>query len=707
MSDRRLALAAALCLAAFAAALVGLAAASPWTQDEPNYLHAGMALRRSLDFDAFNTILHGPLTFYVNQLFLPADAAADPEALPTHKLAARLGALPFALLAAAFTALLARDAFGGRAALAALVLLVGNPLVLGHGCLITGDMPLTAGFAATAYAAGRALRAPSWSAFAWLGAAVGVSLATKYLGLFLLPALALAFLAATLGGQRPGLLWSRAPGAAWLRRMLDLAAAAALCGAVALLVLHTCYLWRPGGYRCSPQPPVAAAGAAEARTGPQSDAFRALVQVPGACAALGLLPAPWVRGVDYQKLYSESGVSYFAGRVGPGFAGYFATAFAVKLPLPLWLLLTVGLLARTPPWPRYLRPLLLALVGVPIAYLSLATTLQIGVRYALPIVPVLTVVAARGAARLWDARGGRAALAVLGAWLLGAAGLAWPNYVGWFNALGGDQPYKLFSDSNLDWQHRGWSPDRDRAALQRRTPDGEVVSGRSGARFGRLLAHGPALTLPDPRDPTRAYHWLWRFRPVDREGAWFAFAIDEIAFRRALADARPPLDPQGQVEFALALAGAGRPADALVVLQGCADADADRVRGAARLLAAGRQDDPALAQLWLELGRFDLVLAQRSAPVLARAYALFWTEEPEAAAALLADVARERPLLPGENLLLASAWHAQGRLDEALAVLERSPPPAGAPERPAYERLQRQLREQVEDLARAKLRSGR
>ena len=136
----RYALAVAVLLAGHAAMLVTLAAITPWTVDEPQYLAAGMVLAQHFEFDAFSTILHGPLPFLSNQLFFPDGLPADAAVLMQHKLAARLGMIPLALLAALATALLAREAFGRRAALAALLLYCTNPIVLGHACLITADV---------------------------------------------------------------------------------------------------------------------------------------------------------------------------------------------------------------------------------------------------------------------------------------------------------------------------------------------------------------------------------------------------------------------------------------------------------------------------------------------------------------------------------------------------------------------------------------
>lgn len=689
MSGRRFALALAALSAAFATTLVVLAAVTPWTVDEPNYLAAGMALVKRFRFDTFATILHGPLPLLANQIFFPAGLPAEQAVLAEHKLAARLGAVPFALLAAWGTAALAGRAFGRRAALLAMALFAANPIVLGHGCLITADMALTAAWIWLVLAAWGWLRQPSFGGLVAMGAGLGLALATKYLALFAIPALLLASGWAVLGrGFRPRLLWPRRPSLGAGRRLLDVAAALVLAGVVALAVLRTCYGWRTGGYHLRPPKPSAEAlDPRDPNAGPLSSTFRALAEVPGAAAALALLPEPWARGVDYQKFYSErGGLTYFGDRVGPGFAAYFAVALATKLPLVLLLLLAAGIVVRAPPWPATLPALLLAFAGVPLLYLSFGTSLQIGVRYVLPVVPLLAVVASRAAERLCWARRGRVVLAALAVWLLLALAGWWPRYIGAFNPLAGRSPHLIFADSNVDWRHPAWSADTDGEALARRYPRAQRVYLASGPRFGMVWTHAFDLARVDPRDATRLHHWLRRFTPRDRIGAALLFEISAADFAAAVGAGGPDADPRGLTELAAALVGDGQPERALKLLRGVTDPNAPAVRAAAERLLAGAPP-AAMMSAWLELGRYDKVLAapaEQTTPLL-RARALYERGDPAAAAAELRAAATARELSTDEVLLLAAALHER-EPEAALAVLRKHAPPAGDPLRPAFDR---------------------
>ena len=120
--------------------LLGLAWATPFTSDEGHYLTGGMVVRRTMTFDAVETYKHGPL-FYLGQQ-VPAMLGVDAEPLREYRPFGRMSTIVFTLLASLVLVLIARRASGPGVALIALALFVTNPLALGHGSLITADMPM-------------------------------------------------------------------------------------------------------------------------------------------------------------------------------------------------------------------------------------------------------------------------------------------------------------------------------------------------------------------------------------------------------------------------------------------------------------------------------------------------------------------------------------------------------------------------------------
>lgn len=618
------------------AAVVHLMHWMPWTTDEPFYLQAGLVLRRDLSWDLFHSILHGPLPFWANQIFVPADAGADWQAC---KFLGRLGMLPFALLLAFMVWRCARHVGPGIAA-AALWLHAGNPLVLANAPLMTADVALAALMLVVLDAAWRWLAAGGLRAWLWLGAALGLACATKYLALLLPPAI---LAAGVLGRQGR-------------RALLCL-----LTAPVAVVVLHACYLFQAPRYVVREPPPGVVLAPNDPRTGPQSEALRSALRLPLVPSAVGLLPEPFVRGVDFQKLTAEQpNVTHFAGRFASGHRAYYLLGLLLKLPLGWLLLLAAGLLAR-PRWPPQLGWLLLLLVVVPLGYLSLGSPLQF-LRYALPVVPLLAIVAGRGAVALW--RRGHA-----GRCLVLAASLAiawfhcgnWPRYVPAFNVLAGARPDLWFADGTFDWPG-GQLHERDPQALCAAFPAAVRLPPNAGPAFGTLLVYGPELAVQDPRAPDRRHHWLDRFPPARRLGAWYVFELDDAAFAAREAT------PRDRHERGLAHLAAGD-AEAAIRFAG-EDRDAPRLREAALRLRNGTLYDEAGAGLLLELGCPQLVARHAGLPVGLRAEAMRRIQDHTGVVALLEPERERRRLTVQEAVGLAFAYEQTGHLEKAPAILD-------------------------------------
>ncbi|MEZ5963264.1 MAG: glycosyltransferase family 39 protein [Planctomycetota bacterium] len=682
--EARLRLAMGVVLLVHAACMVALCWQEKLTPDEANYVLAGCIVRHDLRFDAYNTVLHGPLAFWPNQLGV---LFADPSDVAAYAPWGRLGFVPFPVLAALGLRTLAQRAFGPAVALAALLAWATNPLVLAHGCLMTADMALTCGSLWTMERTWRWLQAPSLPRLLAVGALLGATLATKYLGLLLVPALALILAVALARGFVPRLLLSRSR-SSFVARLADGALAGLLVAGSAWAALFTCYLWLPHTYRVREAPAGVAVAPEDPSYGPKSAALRAVAASRLGRAALEALPEPFVRGVDYQKLVSEGLPTSFGDRVAPGFWSYYVVAFATKLPLAFLVLLILGSGVRTPAWPHWLATVGIAAVGVPLLFLSGITRLQIGVRYALTAVPWLCLVAGRGWTWLWQS-GPRLRLiagALAGVLVVGTFH-AWPAFLTDFNRLA-PRPYLWFSDSTLDWRVAG-ADDPELRIVRQRHPQALVVDGARGPTLGLLVVHGDQLATRDPRDPTRIHHWLRRFWPSDRQGAWFVFDVDEAAFHAAVATA--PDRARARTEFAAALVAAGHSDAVAELLRDNPDADAASVSQAATDLRSG--DPSRAAAAALQLGRPDLVASLGDGvPRSLRAQALLALHDAEAVVALLESAPTGRQ--PPEVYLLATALAEAGRPEEALARLEQvSPDPAAEP---THRRIVERLRQLIE-----------
>jgi hypothetical protein len=162
--------------------------------------------------------------------------------------------------------------------------------------------------------------------------------------------------------------------------------------------------------------------------------------------------------------------AYLLGRHSfHGWWYFFPVALAVKTPLAVLLLAGFGVFAllhekrratsresRRAIW----MPAILTSV---ILVINLPTSLNIGVRYMLPLYPLLALTAGIGTVWLWSHR--RAAAIVLLLWTAISSAAAHPDYLAYFNELGGMHPERILVDSDLDW---GQDMARLAAELQRR-----------------------------------------------------------------------------------------------------------------------------------------------------------------------------------------------------------------------------------------------
>jgi hypothetical protein len=309
---------------------------------------------------------------------------------------------PVILLGGALVLVVARLAerlAGPRAAVAGALLCVCCPPLVAHFSLATTDGALTFFSALTAERAVALVRRPTRRGLVGLGCALGAALATKHL------AAALVFGLVAGGG-----VWVMTGERALRRaRLRAVGVALAVAFALALVVLGATY----------PSP-----------------------------AAL----ANYVRDL---RVMSSSYQSYLHGTFSPqGYASYFLAALALKLPLPLLVLASLGvvLVIRRRADGSVWVGLGAAFAGI--IFIATWKAFDIGVRLVLPAVPLLVVAAACAVAWLWE-RGValRALTGVLLLWCVVASVQAGTHPLRWFNEIAGGSEHgsEWLDDSNVDW----------------------------------------------------------------------------------------------------------------------------------------------------------------------------------------------------------------------------------------------------------------
>jgi hypothetical protein len=383
-----------------------------------------------------------------------------PARLATVLAACVLGMLVFAW---------ARALHGPWAGAFSLFLYGFDPNIQAHAQWITTDLYAALGVTAALFLGWRFVRRPDPLRAVLAGAALGFALLTKFSCVFLfalLPVLALLH-----GAGRRGRLWIQA---------------GLLVLPVSLAVLAAGYLGNGWG---TPLESYAF----------KSALFKTLQEHAGWAGRIPLpVPRPFLEGIDWVRFNEVTGVArgpaYLFGETSrEGFPNYYAIVFFFKTPLALWMLLIAALGSLLPRGQRRTARdelFLLLPAAFFFLYFNQASRAQMGMRFLLPILPLLAVFCGRlvplARGRAWRA----GLLAAAGATLAVSTLSYYPHTLSYFNELAGDRRlhYRLLADSNLDWgQSEGFIRD-----YVRQHPDTQVNPAVPGP--GRVAISANLLT---------------------------------------------------------------------------------------------------------------------------------------------------------------------------------------------------------------------
>jgi hypothetical protein len=326
----------------------------------------------------------------------------------------RMARVPIMLLSALLAWIVfawASEMFGRPAGILAMALTVFCPNVLAHGHLATNDVGTACFTTLAAYTFWRFLRAPGWKAGAASALALALALGSKFSALPLLPAFVIIFVTDALIGP------SERRRIKWLKQ----AAIMSVAGCVIIVFL----IWALYGFK----------------TGTPVEGG---VTVPNYLTGLE----------ELQVRLSKGNPTFLFGQYSPvGWWYFFPVAFAVKTPLPTLILISVGIVQvyRARDW----RNGAFLLIPVVIYFgISIFSSVDIGYRHLLPVLPFLFVLASRAAPsklslKSWPSL----AVAALVLWLVVGTLLVAPHYLAYFNeAVGGpSNGYQVLTDSSLDW----------------------------------------------------------------------------------------------------------------------------------------------------------------------------------------------------------------------------------------------------------------
>lgn len=581
-------LVAAALLLVHALLIAGVGRAMGTAADESSYFNSGnIILRHGWKHNA--TVLQGPVPLYANQMLVPDfpsggyDARKTPRAIVER---GRLGTLPFALLSALVVFLWARRLFGEAGGLFALLLHALNPILLGYGSMLLVDAHHAAMVILTLFVLWCWLETRAPLLIPVLGLTLGFALATKYLTLFLALVVGTTVLVASARQARGA--WQRA------RTATLTAGGMVLC---ALLTMHALYRFHEpfASYRPDER---------------SSDLMRTVATTPVVGQLVQAFPAPFLRGLDFQLWQGERvWNNYMDGEIAHQHFDYFVWTVLYKTPevvlvcAALVLVLRLPRLLRRDCPPAWRTAALVTFAYVLIAggYLSFFTQMQLGIRYILPVYPILFLWLGALTSGLRPTGAPFVALfAAAGALLALDVRHNWPDLISYYNVSSGGQAraFLRFQGTNSDFGQYALTGVK---LVRERYPGVQLLGRLSGPRLGIVATDCKSIR-------TGVLEWVTVHPVVHHLGAsWWVFEVSAESFERALAD---EVSPDRRRDLCIALLGAGRRAEALPHL---ALLDERRAAPLHEILAAldaqeretNEENLVRLVRAWNEVGRWD------------------------------------------------------------------------------------------------------
>jgi glyoxylase-like metal-dependent hydrolase (beta-lactamase superfamily II)/4-amino-4-deoxy-L-arabinose transferase-like glycosyltransferase len=437
---------------------------------------------------------------------------------------ARLGILPFLLVALVVTYAWTRSLLGDWPAVAATFLLATVPPFLGNAGIATLDVPVAALGVAAIWAFCRWLDRPVlWTTVA-LGMTAGGAIMTKFSAI---PFLAVSFISI--------FAWRAAVGSPQRVAAISVAHLRTAIGVAAtmLIVFWICYGL---GFTSIADPSNRPYESIDNLLGKGSAASKIVSDIVELPVVPEFVPQMW-RGIQDVAYHNRIGHrSFLLGEVqSQGWWYYYLVAFAVRTPLPLLAFGLIGLgwmlaaSVRRRDW-RLAAPAL-AFTSV-LAFCSIYSKINLGVRHVLILYPLLAMAASYTAAQMiLSLRRKAPAFVIVGCLLAAQAAIsirAFPDLMTYFNVIAGSAPERVLMPIDVDW---GQDLKRLEAELRKRKVDRVAVSYYGSADLQRhdlpgyspLVPHTPqtgwiAVSLWKlTRDLD--YDWLRSFEPVARVGS--------------------------------------------------------------------------------------------------------------------------------------------------------------------------------------------
>jgi hypothetical protein len=337
---------------------------------------------------------------------LPKDASPL-ERYEYRTLFMRLGVLPFFPLSCLAVFALARRFYGNAQALCASAIYAFSPTVLAHAGFATTDMAYTATFLWAFFAFLLWLERPSWKYALLLGIGSGFMLCAKFSSLLHFP------LAAFLVTLAQAIAYDMQPERRQLLTKAHASTLVAVALPVFLLVVGLIYRFRYEDI---------------------------------------------VIGLHELRQFNDYGFAiwFFGPVTNEGVWYYFPAMLLFKAPIAFHILwcgaLAVAIQRLRRSGAEHVQLLFPFLAALAVLVPGMFAHINIGVRHVLPVFALLALPAGSMWWQLWQAGRARHAFAVvLVLWMVSAPVASYPEYVAYYNELGGAHPEHISVDSDFDW----------------------------------------------------------------------------------------------------------------------------------------------------------------------------------------------------------------------------------------------------------------
>ena len=436
------------------------------TWDEPAHIAAGMEWldRRHYTYeplhpplarlmDALGPYLDGIRSIGKASMFDEGNTILQENGTYERNLTlARLGILPFFIIASVVVALWAKEYGGATTSLLSVVLFTTLPVILGHSGVAALDMACAALVTAALFALCLWLEQPTLLRSHLLGITVGLAILAKFSSL--------GFLIVS-GGLIAVIYIFRFFRETFTKNRGQLRVRQRMIASVIALLICSLAIW--AGYRFSYKPYIL-----EAKYRPHEKIDR-IVGTQGLLHDVAYsvvenvpIPAPeFFVGISQlsSRNNSEEGV-YFLGKIRrTRYCWYFyPIILLLRTPIPFLLLALSGFfvaLKHVITQKENLQVLTPIVAAIGVLVIGMLSSVDNGVRQVLCVYPLLAIVAGYGASRLLSLHPvryiGLGLITILLSWQLVSSFAAHPDYLAYFNEFAVKHPETIAVDSDLDW----------------------------------------------------------------------------------------------------------------------------------------------------------------------------------------------------------------------------------------------------------------